>query len=463
MTTISTSSSGISTGGIDVNTLVTQLVAAERAPQDQILSTKQSNVQADVSAWGTILSSLSSMQGNLSTLMDPTQLQALTASSSNSSVLTATTGTGAQAGNYAVLVNQLAQSSKLASAAYADATATGVGTGTLTLSSSGNTFSVNIASGSDSLTDIANAINSASGNTSVTASIIQATDGAHLMLASNATGAASQISVSVGTGASDTGNLAALSYTPGGSGSGLTQKVAAQDAQVTVDGFTYASASNTMNNVIPGLNLNLASASAGTPVTVTVAQNNSSIVSAVQALVTSYNSLDGQIRLQSGYNSTTQVAGPLSGDSLVRNLASQLTNTFMGNVSGADPGVNNLLALGISIDKNGTMSLDTSKLQSVLNSSPGSVTKLLSGPTGLATQINSLIQTYNNYGTGLISDRQTSLQSQLQDIQQQQTDLNTRMQAETARYTAQFSALNTMLSSLQSTSNYLTANLAKLL
>lgn len=460
MTTISSSSSG----GLDVNTLVTQLVSAERAPQDALLSTKKTNVQSDVSAWGKIMSALSNLQSGLSSLIDPTQMQALTATSSNTSVLNASVGTGAVAGNYAVQVNQLAQANKLASAAYADPAATGVGTGTLTLSASGNSFSVNITSGNDSLNAIRDAINSAGGNTSVTASIVQATDGAHLMLTSKATGAASQISVAVATTSSDTGNLSALAYTPGASsGNGLSEKAAAQDAQVVVDGFTRASSTNSFGNVIQGVTLNLASASPGTTVNVAVAQDKSGMLNAVKTLVSNYNSLDGQIRAQSGYNASTKVAGPLQGDSLVRGLGSQMRQAFMATVgTGTSPGVDSLRAIGISIDKSGGMSLDSTKLQSLLDSNPDAVTKLLSGPTGLATQIKNAAKTYTDFGKGLITNRQSSLQTQLDGIQKQQDALDTRMKMVQARYTTQFTSLNTMLGQMQQTSNYLTTQLANL-
>lgn len=459
MTTVSSSTlsaTAAAFGGLDVNSLVSQLVSAERAPRDKILATQQTAVQANVSAWGKIMSALSTLQTGMGGISDPNLLQAMTATSSNTNILAATVGSGAVTATYAVQVNQLAQASKLASAAYVDPTATGVGTGTLTLSSSGNSFSVNIAAGGDSLNAIRDAINTAAANTSVTASIVQATDGAHLMLASRATGAASQISVTASAG------LGALAYNPASATNGLVVKSVAQDALAVVDGFTRSSSTNTISNVAQGVSLNLVSASPGTTVNLSVGASNSSIVSAIQAMVSNYNALDGQIGASSGYNATTKVAGPLQGDSLVRGLATQLRNAFMSSVSGTDPGVTSLLDIGVSLDKNGAMSLDASKLQSVLTSSPSSVIKLLSGTSGLASRVNTVIKAYNTYGTGLISSRQTSLQGQLSDIQKKQSALDVRMQQVQARYTAQFTALNSMISNMQQTGNFLTAQLAKL-
>ena len=176
--------------GLDVNTLVAQLVAAERAPTQTRLDSREAEALSKLSALGSIKGALSVFQNALEPLKELVTFQGRTAVSANSAVYTATAGPDAIAGRYAVEVSALAAAHKLRSAAYAMAD-TVVGTGTLTLSAAGETFAVNVTNTNSKLVDIVDAINEAPANTKILATIVNSVDGAHLVLTSAATGVAS--------------------------------------------------------------------------------------------------------------------------------------------------------------------------------------------------------------------------------------------------------------------------------
>src|SRR5580704_7387719 len=209
---IASSSSAAAAGGsvINVSSLVSQLVAATQAPQQALITNQTQAVTTQISSLGTLKSALSTFQSSLGALDAPTAFNAQAATSSNSTVFTATVGSGAPVGTYNVTVSALAQAQQLLSKPFTgDNGTTAIGTGTLQLSLGATNFNVDIGSGDDTLDGIAAAINSASGNPGITATILQGTDGAQLLLSSTQSGAANTIQVSE----TDAGNaLAALTY-----------------------------------------------------------------------------------------------------------------------------------------------------------------------------------------------------------------------------------------------------------
>src|SRR5580692_8310685 len=237
---IASSSSAAAAGGsvINVSSLVSQLVAATQAPQEALINNQTQAVTTQISALGTLKSSLSTFQSALSALDSPSAFDTETANTSNSAVFTATATSGAPVGTYSVSVTQLAQAEQILSGSLATSGSTTLGTGTLQLSLGTTSFSVNIGSSDNTLDGIAAAINSASGNPGITATVLQGTDGAHLLLSSTQTGAANTLQVSE----TDAGGaLSALTYPnpdPRNPGSDLNYKVetAAQDASYSIAG-----------------------------------------------------------------------------------------------------------------------------------------------------------------------------------------------------------------------------------
>ena len=191
----SLTASGIGSG-LDINSIVSQLVAAERSPVETRLNSKESLIQARLSAFGSLKSALTNFKASLSTLKNPESFTKRSATVGDPTVFSATTTATAAPGTYSVKVEQLATSHKIASQAYTDS-ATSVGSGELNFTINGESFSVAVAEGADSLAEIRDAVNSAAGNSGVSASIINDQDGAHLVFSSTKTGVENAINISV--------------------------------------------------------------------------------------------------------------------------------------------------------------------------------------------------------------------------------------------------------------------------
>src|SRR5580704_5547789 len=208
---VASGSSSGATGGsvIDVSSLVSQLVTATYANQVANNASQTAAVTAQISALGSLKSALSTFQGALAALDTPASFNALTATSSDQSAFTATADSSAVAGTYSVGISQLAQAQQLVSTAFTGGSDATIGTGTLTLSLGGQSTNITIDSTDNTLAGIASAINSATGNPGITATLVQGLDGAHLVLASALTGAGNTIQVSAAGG---DGGLAQLAY-----------------------------------------------------------------------------------------------------------------------------------------------------------------------------------------------------------------------------------------------------------
>src|ERR1700742_1558450 len=226
---VASSSSSAAAGGsvIDVNSLVSQLVAASRAPKDAIISQQTQTVTTQISALGTLKGALSTFQDALSAIDTPSAFNAAVANTSNGSVFTATADADAVAGSYSIGVTQLAQAQQLVSKPFTGGGSTPAGTGTLQFSLGGSSFSINVDGTNNTVAGIASAINSAAGNPGITATVISGTDGAHLVLQSAQTGASNTISLTETDGGT---GLSGITYGPSNAAN-YTQIAQAQDAQ----------------------------------------------------------------------------------------------------------------------------------------------------------------------------------------------------------------------------------------
>lgn len=437
--------------GLDVNGIVQQLVTADTQDKANQLSQQKTTVNAELSAVGTIKSAAASLNDAITALTQSVG-NARTVSTSNSAALGATVTPGASVGSHSVVVQQLAQAQILSSAGFASAT-TQVGSGTLTLSVGTASFSVDLSGGA-TLAQVSDAINGASNNSGVTASIITSDDGAHLMLASNATGTASSITVTASGG---DGGLDALQY-GGGVVGGLSQYQAAQDAKLSVDGFAVTSGSNTVSSVVQGLTLTLTATSA-TPITVNVAQDLGATSQAVSSFVSAYNALNSAVAQQTSYNADTKTAAPLIGNIGISAMSQQL-RSIAGSALGGNS-FTTLSQIGITSNTDGSLTVDPNALNAALTSNTGAVANLLTGNNGLATQMQTQLAGTLSYD-GFFNTQTSAYQAQLSSISDQNDTLNSRISQLTQMYTQQFTALDTLVSQLQSTSSWLTSALASL-
>ena len=370
MTTGTLSSAGIGSG-LNVTSLVSQLMATQQQPLLN-LQTQQATYQAEISAYGSQAGTLSTLQTDASNLSSTNLYSAYTATASTSGFFTSSANATASAGSYGLAITNLAQANKLASNTHYASTSTTVGSGTVTFqfgtttAGSPPTFSPSATQGAQTLTidsahnslaGISAAINSA--NVGVTASVANDGSGYRLVLTSNNSGAANSLKVST------TGSLSALSYDPTAGSNSMTQTVAGKDAAFTLDGMAMTSASNTVTNAIQGVSLTLTQPTT-TPLTLTVAANTALIQSAVQSFVTDYNAAQASIKSLTAYNATTKTAAILTGDSTVMSVQTQLRAILNTPLSTAGGGLNNLADVGITFNKDGTLALNTATLGSVL-------------------------------------------------------------------------------------------------
>jgi flagellar hook-associated protein 2 len=443
---------------INVSSLVSQLVAASRAPQEAIISSQTQAVTTQISALGSLKGALSAFQSALGTLDSPGAFDVQTASSSDESVFTATTSPGAAAGDYNISVSQLAQAQQLVSTAFAAGASAALGSGTLSISLGGNSFSVTIGSSADSLSDIAAAINSAAGNPGVAATVLTGTDGAHLVLSSTETGAANTIQVSE----SDSGNaLAAVTY-GSGNATHYAQNVAPQDASFSIAGIAYTSPSNSVSTALSGVTLNLVGTTAANQsATLSVASDTSTIESNIQAFVDAYNTLHKAIAPLGSFDATSGTAGPMLGDPLLSGVQNQIKHALYTVVNTGSATYNTLASVGITTNSDGTLSVNGGTLASALAAAPAAVSQLFSGSSGVASTLNTQL-TAALGANGAFASRSTTLAKQENTLTQRENDLNDQMDALTTSLTQQFSTLNTLLSSLQTTSAYLTQAFATL-
>lgn len=447
--------------GLDVNSLVSQLVQAERAPADSRISTRSSKVQSRLSAYGSLRASVAEFQDTLKKLQSETSFKGRTAQVSNDTLVKATAGTQAGTGLYSLSVEALASTQKLASGAFASATAA-VGTGRLDISAGSSTFSVDIAAGNDSLSSIRDAINSASGNPGVRATLVNASSGSHLVLTAAGSGAAQAIGITAVTTGSDTGDLSQLNYTAGAGSNPMQVQSPAADASILLDGFTLTSPTNTFSSAIDGVTLVVAKASPGEKVSLTVNEDRSSTRQAIDQFVAGYNKLQNQINTLTAYNPATQVAGQLQGDAVAQRLASVLKSEINSALSGASLDLDTLAELGISSQaKTGTLTVNATRLDAVLATRMSDVSALFSGSSGLSARFAGVLDGYSG-STGVIEGRSSSLRAEAKALTAQKQALDLRMTTMEARYRKQFTTLDSLLSGFASTSSYLTQQLEKL-
>lgn len=462
-----TSTSSVSTGGgliqslgigsgLDVQTLVSKLVAADRAPADARLTRQAQDIASGVSSLGSLKGALSSFQSAVTSLSTNAQFQVMSTSTADNTVFTATATGSAAPGNYSVMVQQLAQPEQLISTAFAGGSSTVVGTGSLAISVNGKSFDVAIDSSHNTLANIRDAINGASDNTGVNATLVYGTTGAQLVLSSDSTGATNAITVAASGG---DGGLAKLAYTAGSSNYTEAQK--AQDSIVMISGVEHHAATNTVSDAIDGVTLTLNSAKKDTALALNVTANQNAVMSNIQQLVNSYNSMQSTFGKLGSYNSASKTAGPLLGDWLLGNTQFQMTRGMTDTVSGLPPAYSSLATIGITTQADGTLKVDSTKLQAALTADGTSVAALFTGKNGIATRLSGTLTSLlaDNGAIAARNQNFTDAQSLLTD---QQTRLDNDMAAVQQRYLTQFNALDTLMSQMQTTSNYLTQQLASI-
>ena len=439
--------------GLDVNNLVTQLVAEERSPVEQRISRTQTGIDSKLSALGVLRGVLSTLQSSVGALRTETQVLARRAVSSDPTILRATASTTAPVGTYSVEVLSLATTHKLVSEPYAGGSGSLVGTGELTFTQNGQEFVVAATAGM-TLAQLRDAINTAPDNRGVRASIVQADDGARMVFTAAASGSAQAINVQVRP---PNGALNILEYNPG-QGQGQTPPMsvlsAAADAQVKIEGFAVSAAGNTVAAAIEGVTLDLLTSKPGTTVTVTVSPDVASVKEKIAKFVTDYNNAAGTMASQRSFDGGTRKAGPLLGDSTLLGVESRMRRDITGVIQPLPGSPSTLSAIGIGFGVDGRLVINDARLTAALQSDAAGVAKVLAGDGGIAKRLYDTIEGAIGLG-GQVVGRTDSLQTQRRDLQKQREALEVRMQLVEASYRRQFGALDAMLTDMQATGRYL--------
>jgi len=476
----SLSSLGVGSG-LDAESIVTKLVALEKQPAD-VLTTKNSKLQTQVSTWGKIQSNFSALQDAAGKLMDNSFWSATTAKSSDDTAVSVTTGSAAAAGSYAVSVTQLAAAQSVASSAFATNAST-VGEGTLRIElgkyntdnsvappavtfaakAAATAVDIAIGPGDNTLEKIRDRINTA--NAGVSASIVTDASGARLVMRGQ-NGEENAFRVLVTESGSAPG-LSALAYSAATGGtSTMTRTQSAQNAQATINGLSVSSASNTMSNVVEGVTIKLNKVTTA-PATVNVDLDTASITKGVNEFISSYNSAVSTIRVQTLYDEASKTAGPLQGNATARGLLSQLRN-LIGSNTGASSAFSRLSDVGIDINKDGTLAMKSTKFNDAMGKL-GELQKFFGGSSdtdaslnGIGTRVKNLSKQILDSTSGAIVNSTNGLNSTIKRNKDKIEDINDRAGLVEARLRAQYSALDTSIAKLSGLSSYVTAQLAAL-
>lgn len=444
--------------GIDIDSIVSALVTAEKAPKEAQLSRLETTTTTKFSALGTLNSALSEFQTALEALNDKSLFENRTATSSKSSMLTAVAGKAALSGSYSIEINRLAAGSKVATASIDSTFTSGSAAETISvkLGAAGASTDITIAAGSD-LASTRDQLNAALKDKGISANIVSdpSSGQSRLVFTSSATGAGKDVIVS------GNGSLSGLSVdgtqainTADSSSAGyITQAV---DAEFSVDGLVLHSATNSVSGAIPDVTFELISKTTdSTPLTLTVGQDTAGVTASVQKFVDAYNKLittSNKLTSVVTVGDGEPVVGGLVGDSSVRNLLTSVRNQLVNPVG--ENGMRMLTDLGISTQNDGTLAIDDDKLKTALESNFDAVSTYFTGETGLMTRLNNSVDGFSKSG-GVFEQRMDGLQATLSDIDTQREDLARRIESVQARLYSQFNAMDSLISQLNSTSDSL--------
>ena len=452
------SSPGIGSG-LDVSTIITQLMAIERKPLDQ-LETAETKIQSQISEVGKIKSAISKFRDLAVKLGSPTFWNQTTGSASNSAVSVAT-GTTAIAGSYKIQVNSLASAQSIASPTFAASTTT-LNAGTVHIENplaadpAATAIDVTVEA-TDTLASLRDKINAAGG--SVTASILTDASGARLMLRSKDTGAANAFSVSTTGG----GALDGLTWNPQTATGGATSAQVAANAVAFINDIPVSSASNTMNDVVDGVTLTFNSPTVE-PMTVNVTADTAAMKKTLQDFASAYTDLAKLIAADTKYDAANKKAGPLQGDSAIVGLQSRL-RAMLGAPSAASSVFARLSDIGFEMQQDGSLTANAAKLDKALANLPElkrafSNTDLVDPSLdGFAKRLRTITDDVLGID-GTLTSRADGLSAKLERNQDAQEKMEVRLAQTQARLEKQYTMLDAKLGTLNSLSTFVTQQVA---
>lgn len=443
------SSLGIGTG-VDLQSMLSKIMAVERIPINA-LDTRISDTNSKISVYGTLKSKLDTLKSAAETLQYPSRLSAIAASSSDTTVLGSTAAFNAPIGSYSMAVTQLASAQKSFSAAYSAGTTFGPGELNFTVAGQAMTTISLSNPGGYTLQEVGASINNA--KIGVTATVITTSSGDQRM-------------VLTGDKSGDGNGFSLVStMTPSGAQSALDSfdtltpglnRTSAANAIMTIDGIEISSSTNVFTPT--GTGLTLTALKTGTS-TVTVKNDSETITKAAQAFVDAFNAVATSIKSNSGYNAATKSGQAFTGDMAARRVLDVLGSARTSLPPElSDATFKTLASLGITIQRTGLLSLDTSKLTNAISNSPSEVVKTLNAyGEAFNNSITSMLST-----SGTVASRISNLNAAVTRLTETKEAMEIRVGLIEKRYRAQFTALDKLVSSMQTISSSLGQQLATL-
>ncbi|MCZ9211701.1 flagellar filament capping protein FliD [Escherichia albertii] len=454
----SISSLGVGSG-LDLSSILDSLTAAQKATLTPI-SNQQSSFTAKLSAYSTLKSALTTFQ-TANTALSKADLFSATSTTSSTTAFSAITAGNAIAGKYTISVTHLAQAQTLTTSTTRDDTKTAIAASDskLTIQQGGNKdpITIDISAANSSLSAIRDAINNAKAG--VSASIINVGNSEYrLSVTSNDTGLDNAMTLSV---SGDDTLQSFMSY--GANSNGMEVSVVAQNAQLTVNNVAIENSSNTISDALENITLNLNDVTTGNQ-TLTITQDTAKAQSAIKDWVNAYNSLIDNFSSQTKYtavdagsDSQSSGNGALPGDSTLRTIQTQLKSMLSNTVSSSN--YKTLAQMGITTDpSDGKLELDADKLTAALKKDASGVGALIVGDgkkTGITTTIGANLTSWLST-TGIIKAATDGVSKTLNKLTKDYNAASDRIDAQVARYKEQFTQLDVLMTSLNSTSSYLT-------
>jgi len=465
--------------GLDLNSIVTQLVALERRPLSQ-MQTQASTLNTKVSLYGKINSHFSTLQTASNKLNDSTFWQKSAVSSSDTAAVSVSGNTGAAVGNYAVVVQNLAGSQTVAANTSVSAATDLVGAGTMSLQlgswdngqttfspKSGTSASAITVTATDTLETLRDKINAASAG--VSASLVSDANGVRLSLRSDASGKENGFRLSAVDNDGQLGDSAGLSrfaFDPPAGTTGMLQRQAALNANLTVNNIGVESASNDVTGVIDGVTLTLRKESPTTTVNISAVRDREAIAAGIKTFAEAYSALAGYLNEQTKYNADAKTGGPLQGDSAATGLQSQL-RSVLNLSSSASSMFARLSDMGLEAQRNGTLTVNQTKLDKALTNLP-ELQKALTNSDTLTPANDGFARRYAKLATqvlgvdGTVTTRTQGLQKLISKNGEDQTRLNDRVEAFQKRLVAQYTAMDANVAKLNALSSYVTQQIAQM-
>ncbi|KKL01566.1 flagellar cap protein [Rheinheimera mesophila] len=471
--------------GLDLESLVTQLVTVERNTKVARLDSTKKELDSSLSGFGKLKSALTKFKDTLTALGDD-KLRARTTSikqpTDTKTYLEATSSSTAAPGNFDIKVKSLATGSRIESAnnAYSSSSAVVSTTaGKLTFEADGKTFDVNVKANM-TLDEFRKAVNNASGNFGVSANIINAGSGVgtKLVLTSSVTGDGNELKITGDNAALDSLTTQAFGSTDPVSG-GLDVAVEAGDAEVVIDGISVFSKNNTFKNAIQDTELTVSAVTPdGNNATLTIETDKKAAEEKIKAFMDAYNSLLTEVNTLTknrtlGEDGKTVLSegGALSSDPMVRSIMSQVTKTLGSAFSSGGAELNNLYALGITFNDQGKMEISSTRLygadsgrerfDEALENNYDKIADLFGGTGGITKEMDKIISQFTDRD-GLLVNKETSLKDQLKKNTKDREAFERYIVSYEETLRQRYGALDSTLGQLQSTSSYLVQQLANL-